>query len=482
MPTPLAGVAVALIVDDRLFVQGLGNAVSQAQAAGDQASKGFAAKFAGATVQSSQNLMQAVFYARELGAMWSHISGMRVSAEFELAQRNLTRIDGSATNAAAAFERLLAAANASSYDAVEVLDLGVRNASRLGSALEGAKRTGQTLDLATVFGVRRAGFDQFNINLDQMFNKTNGQVNQVDVRQMLFRGPLALSAISQALGVSLDEARKRLYSANGKQMQEILLSVAERNKGAAARAAAADPFVALSNTAERFRNAMAPTGKALNATLLFLLPVADGIATAFDRLNRVTGGAAGLFAVLGIGVLAYYRTVRAATTAIGSINLLSAAIQRLAGVSATAAGTTTVSNAAGGAASGAAAGAASGKLATAARTVGKVVGGLLLAYVVWEILKAAQDAMPMSEKQQSVAGFMTGGTMDQARREGLQQGKSQTQLLQEVADSSKKTAQSLDAIRADSYGGGRATRNALTQIEMEYAAYHLMRAKAGGVG
>ncbi len=478
MSTPLAGVAVALIVDDRLFVQGLNSAVNQAQSAGDQASKGFTARFGAAALQSSQNLMQAVFYARELGNMWSHISGMRVSAEFELAKRNLTRIDGSATNAADAFERLISAANTSSYDAVEVLDLGVRNASRLGSALEGAKRTGQLLDLATVFGVRRGGFDAFNVNLDQMFNKTDGQVNQVDVRQMLFRGPLALSAISQTLGVSLDEARKRLYSANGKQMQEILLAVAERNRGAAESAANADPFVALSNTAERFRNAMAPTGKALNQVLLLLLPLANGVGTAFDKLNTFTGGVFGLVAVLGIGVLGYYRTVRAATAAIGSINLLTLSIQRLAGAS----GSAAVANTAGNVASGAAAGATGGRLATAAKTVGKVVGGLLLAYMVWEIVKAAQEAMPMSEKKQKTAGLMFGGTAEQVRREGLMQGKSQTQLLQEVADNGKKTNQVLGARRAQAYGGGQATRSALTLMEMEYAAYHLMRASAAGVG
>lgn len=518
MPDFLGSVAVALVADLSQLNPGFARALSDAQKAGEGVSRAFGqgtASTGRSLMESTYRLRSMVFMARDFADTWSAVSGMQISAEFERSLRFLERIDGSATNASAAFQKLLGMANASSYDAAEVLDLGVRNAGRLGSALEGARRTSQVLDLATVAGVRRGNFDRFNVNLDQMFNKEQGRVNMVDVRQMLNAAPLLVNEIAKARGVSNAQASKDVYGLTGPQMKDLLLGIADRNQGAAARAASADPFVAVANTGERFRNSMASTGALLNKVLLATLPLLDGVAGGFEWINNKTGGGAGLVMVLGLAAGALGTTVISTVRAVGAIRTLIGAIDRLAWAAGRASairGTATVVGAAAsgagsfaGSAAGSAAGTVGGLLALRgttsllARVAASRAAPLIAGTAVRGLLSAgASSAAGGAAAASGPVGWIIAGTViagmalatylnaRSTERFRPQKAGISEQVPREVFDrlasTMERVASTMTDIKVELIGGGSRGRNAMSAYEKEWAALHLMRTAQTGVG
>lgn len=506
MPDFLGSVAVALVADPSQLNPGFARALSDAQKAGEGVSRAFGqgtASTGRSLAEATYRLRSMVFMARDFGETWSAVSGMQISAEFERSLRFLERIDGSATNAAAAFQKLLGMANASSYDAAEVLDLGVRNAGRLGSALEGARRTSQVLDLATVAGVRRGNFDRFNVNLDQMFNKEQGRVNMVDVRQMLNAAPLLVNEIARFRGVTNQQAAKDVYGLTGPQMKDLLLGIADRNQGAAAKAASADPFVAVANTGERFRNSMASTGALLNKVLLMTLPLLDGVATGFQWINEKTGGGAGLILVLGLAsgaigatAISTIRTIGAIRTLIGALDRLSWAASRASVVTGTASVVQGAAAGAGGAAAagargllgGMAGGVAVRGLIAGAGSAGGTAATGLAATMPWVLagLVVAGLAVAAGPKiREGIDNFRRDklGLYESTPRPGgnLSE-KVPAEVLARLPSVLEKLNSTLEEIKVELIGGGARGNSAMSAYEREWAAYHLMRTAQTGVG
>ena len=411
-------------------------------------------------------------------------------------RRQLTALAGDSKTAEDALKRFQGVAANSNFDTAQVVQIGTVLSSRTGDVKGAAGDTGKIVDAAAKLGINNQNFQEFAVNLEQILAKTNGKVDERDVRQLRTYAPGIGLEISRALGITLQQANQMLDTGTGKQLYNALIKVGEKNAGYAGGAAANDPQGVLANLVDDTKNALASSGDAFNkAAIPVLMLFRDG-AQAFGRFNQATGGSAGLVVILGIAAVGVNILRNGMITTMGAVTSLTAAVNRLGGASASAAPRVGLAGGGGGWGGALAFGipalasiaggymsqskdkgtAAFGNGLSGAGTggsIGSIIGGIIGTVIpgIGNVIGGAVGA---------VAGSLVGGAIAYFNPPKTDE--------QQTADKLSSAADKLDAagdamkFAAKAWGGGSRTSSTLGIIEREYAAYHMMRAGQAGIG
>ena len=300
-----------------------------------------------------------------------------------------------------------------------------------------------------------------------------------EIIQLANAGVNIARLVSAATGrqMGMGEARAFLQSLSGEEAARILLQGMEREFGGAAQRLAGRTLIGvLQNIGETISMIMIPTGRLLIPVLQAVGGALLSLATIFQRINELTGGAAGLVAIGALLARGWLLLRTTMAGAIAEIRALSAALAQLAGSAAAARGGTAAS------AAGAAAGAAAGKwgiLGILLGLVGQIVGNWL-GGPAGEVLKSGLGGIGLGVTIGSlVPGIGTGVGAVVGALAGIAMGL--WQALRGSADAGVRTAanteqmkQQLEDIRGALIGGGGRARAAVTSLEVEMAVARLL--------
>ena len=541
MPDLLASIVVDILGDDSALRQTMNQSVNFAKSAGDRVGSAFSLGFNNPILNAVASVDQLVGGVQQLVRLTTQLSGMQVAAEFGQFRRQLVGIAGDANKASRAFKGLQDIANNSNFDADQIMKFGVRQAGRTGDVGGAVNQTQKLVDAAAAFGVQNKDFDMFQFNTAQIQNQGGGKARVEDIRQFQNYAPLATTRIAEALGISVAEASKKLMGATGNQFVDMLNKVGDKNKGAAAAASGSDPFAVGANIVDSFKSAIEPTGAALNSVFTPILTTFKSGVDIFGQFNAVTGGQAGIIAIIGGGILVFrsvggaaigaYKGVRDVTTSLiemaGAAEIAAKANRDKAGTDLVAAGTGAVGAVAGGV--GGVAGATG--LARAFLSIGKVVEfaksatgiglvatavdlganyiggrlnhggassqqrglgagisglgtgvglGALVGGIVGSVFPVIGTAIGAAAGA-AIGGIGGGaaGMISEKMRQNKEGGSSAA-----MADHAKAMAAHTDALKTSSrvLGGGARAGASASSFEREWAVYSLMHGNAVGVG
>lgn len=332
MPDTLATLIVEILGDTSALDAAMDNAVSVAGQRGGQAGSTFAIGFAnpimnaiGGVNTTLRSIGQGVDFA-------ANFSGMRAAAELGYYRRALQGIAGDWDKAEQAYRSFQNIAEQSKFDSKSVFDFGLRQAGQSGDVVNAANKTQTLIDAAEAFKVSRQNFNYFQQNLGDIERKGDKKASVVDVRQFNRAAPLATTEIARAYEITVSEAAEKVRSSTGNELTEMINRVGLANKGAAAKAAGADPFTAASNIGDAAKNAIAPTGALLNSVLAPALQNVQNAIAPLRSLNELSHGFLGLAGVLGLGTIGVLRFTGTARAAWGTTTVFTTALREFSAV------------------------------------------------------------------------------------------------------------------------------------------------------
>lgn len=284
-------------------------AAAQGQAAGAQFGGGFMNRFGSAIggggglvgrlggLAGVAGLASGAFMALGGAVDFFSENAMKPAAELGRYRHYLQSISGDATTAGRAFNMLGDFATKTSYGFEDIFSLGIRFGGQSGDVMGGAQQAIDVANAAAMQGVRPEMFDLFRRNLEQ--NATRDRKLTIpDLEQAKRYAPLMVDQFAKFLGVTNEEATKRIRSMTGKEWTQMQIEMGRANPNAAANLGAMDPFTAMGNVKESMRWGLSASGGLANALLTPLITRGlDPMVDAFAQMNVATGGT-GLFTTL----------------------------------------------------------------------------------------------------------------------------------------------------------------------------------------
>lgn len=465
----LAQIAVSFVADTTQLDAAMNGIISRSQYMGGRAGASFGGSYRSGVLNAIAGLNNLVGGGRTLLATLGDVTGSNVAAQYGYLRRQLVGITGDANQAERAFQRLRKVAADTNFDLDQVFGLTVKIGGRTGDMDRAVKDTQAIVDAATAFGVQNNMFDAFQKNIGDTLGRGEGKVSVVDVRQFLRYGPQFVSQIAKAEGVSTPQAYQQISRSSGNELYNLILRVGERNRGAAAQAAAQDPQSIARNITDDARNAIEPTGRLINTLLIPPLMFLRNVLQGWGRINELTHGFAGFTGLLVAGTLYVRRFGLSAITAFGSVNRLATSLNVLA-ASANRATTATATQAAG------------GTLASGFGSYGRLAGGINTALGTGEQL-AMGLTDPVDEKVADRARDLVGRIFGERAKKlfGGGDGASGGGTRDDNTAAVKDLTEQLKQTKFSGIGGGGRFNGALRGAELE-AQYALLRSMNTGIG
>jgi tape measure domain-containing protein len=433
---------------------------------GDAAGKGFSDAFKKRQEDIKKTVAEVSGIAgAALIAAGGTLLAQAVAAGSETAnlRRQLQGVYGDQEKARKAVEALQDLSSTSGFGS-GVLNYGLRIAGKYNSVEEMRSALTKQLDAAAAIGVSASLFDAYRTNLGNLQTRGSSKAEADDIDQLLDAAPTAISRIAQALGITYEEANKKIRKEmSGDDILNALAKVGEMNKGAATGAAGRDIPGALSALTASTLQSFASTGELLNSVGAPLIVTVRDVANEFGKLNKFTGGGAGL--VVGISLLAggVWLTARAYQATFGTLIRFTSALEvasvALNGLSASS-GRAAIAGTAGGAVASAGGGLAAGAAGAAAMAIlpWVIATAVAAAVAIWAA-KASSDDGKTNPSNSPLGNWIRKNFPGEA---------SKTEA-EKQAEALKENTKALRDVSSAVIGGSSRARAATSMLEVEFA-------------